>query len=142
MSVWPSVQPTDASLALSGREGELLAISVDVAARDLEDLLEALALLDFPVNPQIFHDAAVVYGFADGSESETSTTLVEFPAYGGRVQQIHDVLAACGFGDRLHVNSMLEDMHAESFKESAPPGSAYQHRWLRKYARRAPAGAH
>ncbi|MBI2679768.1 MAG: hypothetical protein HYX25_02030 [Candidatus Solibacter usitatus] len=142
MSVWPSVQPTDASLALSGREGELLSISVDVAARDLEDLLEALALLDFPINPQIFHDAAVVYVFADGSESETATTLVEFPAYGGNVRKIREVLASCGFSDRLHVNSMLEDMHSESCKESAPPGSAYQYRWLRKHPRRAPAGAH
>src|ERR1700690_2261167 len=98
MSVWPSVQPTDASLALSGREGELLSVSVDVAARDLEDLLEALALLDFPVNPQIFHDAAVVHVMADGSRRETPTTLVEFPAYRGSVKQIRDVLAAYGFG--------------------------------------------
>ena len=96
MSVWPSVQPTDASLALSGREGELLSSSVDVAARDLEELLEALSILDFPVNPQIFHDAAVVYVLADGSESETATTLVEFPAYGDSVRQIRDVLAAYG----------------------------------------------
>ena len=142
MSVWPSVQPTDAFLALSGREGELLSVSVDVAARDLEDLLEALALLDFPVNPQIFHDAAMVYVLADGSRSETPTTLVEFPAYGSSVKQIRDVLAACGFGDHLHITSMLEEMHAESCKESAPPGSAYQYRWLRKYAHRAGAGTH
>jgi hypothetical protein len=142
MSVWPSVQPTDAFLALSGREGELLSVSVDVAARDLEDLLEALALLDFPVNPQIFHDAAMVYVLADGSRSETPTTLVEFPAYGSNVKQIRDVLAACGFGDRLHVTSMLEEMHAESYKESAPPGSAYQYRWLRKFKHRAAAGTH
>jgi len=134
MSVWPSVQPTDAFLALSGREGELLSVSVDVAARDLEDLLEALALLDFPVNPQIFHDAAVVYVLADGSQSETATTLVEFPAYGSSVRQIRDVLTACGFGDRLHVTSMLEEMHAESYQESAPPGSGYERRWLRKHA--------
>ena len=134
MSVWPSLQPTDASLALSGREGELLSVSIDVEARDLEDLLEALALLDFPVNPQIFHDAALVYVLADGSHRETPTTLVEFPAYRGAVERVRDVLADCGFGDRLHVTSMLEDMHAESFKEAAPPGSAYQYRWLRKYA--------
>jgi len=134
MSVWPNVQPTDAFLALSGREGELLAIFVDVAARDLEDLLEALAQLDFPVNPQIFHDAAVVYLLADGSQSEMPTTLVEFPAYGSSVPHIRELLNAYGFGDRLHVTSMLEDMHAESCKESAPPGSSYQSRWLRKHA--------
>lgn len=133
MSVWPSVQPTDASLALSGREGELLSVSVDVAARDLEDLLEALALLDFPVNPQIFHEAAVIYAFADGSESQMPITLVEFPAYGGSVRQIREVLAACGFGDHVHVTSMLEEMHAESCRESAPPGASYQYRWLRKH---------
>ncbi len=134
MSVWPNVQPTDTFLALSGREGELLSVSVDVAARDLEDLLEALALLDFPVNPQIFHDAAVVFVLADGSRKETPTTLVEFPAYRGSVKHIREVLTAYGFGDRLHVTSMLEEMHAESYQESAPPGSSYQYRWLRKYA--------
>ena len=59
MSVWPSV-PSTHSPALRGSDGELVSVSVTVEPRDLEDLLEALAALDFPVNPQIYHDAAVV----------------------------------------------------------------------------------
>lgn len=143
MSVWPSVPPTHASAALSGREGELLSIAVDVAPRDLEDLLEALATLDFPVNPQIFHDAAVVYVAADGSERGEPATLVEFPAYGGRLPRIREVLAAYGFGgDRLHAGSMLEEMHADYYQETAPAGAAYRFRVLRKHAHAPAAGAH
>lgn len=143
MSVWPGVVPNDASPALSGREGELYSVAVDVAARDLEDLLEALALLDFPVNPQIYHEAAVVYVAADGTERAKPVTLVEFPAYGSRLARIQDVLAACGFGSgRVHVSSMLEEMHADCYLEAASPESGYRFRVVRKYPQLAPAGAH
>ena len=46
MSVWPSTCET-ATPALSGSEGELVSISVSVAPRDLEDLLEALVMGQF-----------------------------------------------------------------------------------------------
>ena len=39
--------------ALFGQEGELVLLRVAVEPRLLEDLLEALARLDFPVNPQL-----------------------------------------------------------------------------------------
>jgi len=41
--------------AIFGQEGELVLLRVAVEPRLLEDLLEALARLDFPVNPQLYH---------------------------------------------------------------------------------------
>ena len=142
MSVWPGITPTHASPALSGREGELFSVAVDVAPRDLEDLLEALAQLDFPINPQIFHEAAVVSIAPDGAEHADPVTLVEFPAFGDRLTHIRDVLASSGFsGDHLHISSMLDEMHADCYQETAPPGSGYRFRVLRKYPLVALAGA-
>ena len=43
---------------LCGREGVLVSVSIHVDPRHLESLLEALAHLQFPINPQIYHDAA------------------------------------------------------------------------------------
>jgi len=40
---------------LFGLEGELVSLRIRVEPKHLEDLLEALALLDFPVNPQLYH---------------------------------------------------------------------------------------
>ena len=51
--------------ALCGREGPLLSVSISVDPRHLESLLEALAQLTFPINPQIYHDAALIYRFPD-----------------------------------------------------------------------------
>jgi len=62
MSVW---QCTPSAAPIGGSEGELVAVSITVNPRDLEALLEALASVDFPINPQICH-----------AESET---MVEFP---------------------------------------------------------------
>jgi hypothetical protein len=69
--------------ALFGLEGELVTLAVSVEPRLLEDLLEALARLDFPVNPQLYHRAAHV--------------TVEFPAYSARVDEVRDALRQHGF---------------------------------------------
>ena len=55
MSVWPKILPSTPSL--SGREGDLISVSINVDPRYLESLLEALAQVSFPINPQIYHDA-------------------------------------------------------------------------------------
>jgi hypothetical protein len=68
--------------ALFGREGELVSLSVATEPKHLEDLLEALASLDFPVNPQLYHRPAEV--------------LVEFPAYSSQVAQVRDALLRQG----------------------------------------------
>ncbi|HYZ86494.1 MAG TPA: hypothetical protein VE621_18915 [Bryobacteraceae bacterium] len=61
------------SVRLSGPEGELLSVRVSVAPRLLEDLLECLAGLPFPVNPQLYHGVP---------------TVVEFPAYSKQLGQV------------------------------------------------------
>jgi hypothetical protein len=71
--------------ALFGLEGELVSLRISVEPKLLEDLLEALAELDFPVNPQLYHRAAQV--------------TVEFPAYSSRVPEVRATLASHGFGN-------------------------------------------
>jgi hypothetical protein len=80
--------------ALFGREGELISLSLATEPKLLEDLLEALASLDFPVNPQLYHRPAQV--------------LVEFPAYSSQVGKVRDVLLRQGFdADGIRVSRPL-----------------------------------
>ena len=112
MSVWPSTLP--ASPSLSGREGALVCVSIDVDPRRLESLLEALAQTSFPINPQIYHDAVVVYLSADGREETQTATLVEFPAYEGRLDEVRTALNSHGFDPAsIHATSMLDEIHRE-----------------------------
>src|SRR5258708_39014749 len=123
MSVWSFVPQTH-SLALHGSEGELVSVSVTVEPRDLEGLLEALAALDFPINPQIYHDAAVVYVDRGGGQQEDPATIVEFPAYAGGLPKIRSVLEASGCGTQaVSVSPMLHQIHAGDRTEPAPPGA-------------------
>jgi hypothetical protein len=112
MSVWPHTLP--ASPSLSGREGALVSVSIDVDPRRLESLLEALAQTSFPINPQIYHDAAVVYLDADGREETQTATLVEFPAYEGRLDEVRNALDSHGFEPAsVLATSMLDEIHRE-----------------------------
>ncbi len=80
--------------ALFGREGELVSLTVTTEPKHLEDLLEALASLDFPVNPQLYHRPAEV--------------LVEFPAYSSQVEQVRDALLLQGLaGGGIQVSRPL-----------------------------------
>ena len=72
------------SVMLSGLEGELVSVRVQVDAKSLEELLEALAEISFPINPQLRHSS--------------TNTVVEFPAYTGRLGEVRTVLAGRGFG--------------------------------------------
>ncbi|HLH00784.1 MAG TPA: hypothetical protein VKX49_31040 [Bryobacteraceae bacterium] len=69
--------------ALFGQEGELVSVCVAVEPRLLEDLLETLAALDFPVNPELYHHIAEV--------------SVEFPAYSAQLEKIRGKLVQQGF---------------------------------------------
>ena len=112
MSVWPNTLP--ASPSLSGREGALVSVSIDVDPRRLESLLEALAQTGFPINPQIYHDAAVVYLSADGREETQTATLVEFPAYEGQLDEVRNALDSHGFEPAsVLATSMLDEIHRE-----------------------------
>jgi len=83
---------------LFGREGELISLCIAAEPRDLENLLEVLAALDFPVNPQLYHRPAQV--------------LVEFPAYSNQVGQVRDELLRHGFD----AAAMQSSRPAESLK--------------------------
>jgi len=80
--------------ALFGREGELISLSIVTEPRLLEELLEALASLDFPVNPQLYHRATEV--------------RVEFPAYSLQIEQVRDALRREGFdSEKLAISRAL-----------------------------------
>jgi hypothetical protein len=79
--------------SLSGTEGELVSVRVNVEPRFLEDLLETLAQVSFPINPQIYHGRP---------------TVVEFPAYQSRLDELRHVLERSGFDpSALQVCPML-----------------------------------
>jgi len=72
-----------AAVPLAGAHGELLTVSIVAEPRDLEDLLDRLGQSQYPIDPQIYHDAQV-----DGH----TATVVEFPAYGGWLDEIRQLL--------------------------------------------------
>ena len=128
MSVWPKTLPSAPSL--SGSEGNLISVSINVEARFLESLLEALAQASFPINPQIYHDAAMVYVYADDREEIEATTLVEFPAYGGQLEEVRRALEMYGFDPAsLQVTSMLDEIQSDCQPEPAPLGAGYVMRY-------------
>src|SRR5579863_7417762 len=80
--------------ALYGLEGELVLVRVSVEARHLEELLDALAGLDFPVNPELNHQPGLV--------------SVEFPAYATHVGEVRETITRLGFDPgSLAVHGML-----------------------------------
>jgi hypothetical protein len=114
------------SECLETSEGELISVSIAVEPRNLETLLEMLAEVGFPINPQIYHDAAVVTRFADGREEREATTLVEFPAYAGCLEQVRQAVAAGGLDTTgIQATSMLEELQNETRTEPVPAGAAY-----------------
>ena len=75
-------------------EGELVSLRIAVDPKHLEDLLEALALLDFPVNPQLYHRPGQV--------------TVEFPAYSARLAEVASAIRNHGFNpETLEVSRIL-----------------------------------
>jgi hypothetical protein len=90
---YPSESDKD-SAALRGADGELVFVRVRVDSRLLEDLLDALAQADFPINPEIRH------GYPD--------TFVEFPAYDQQVPEIRSLIQRAGIRDvALDLANML-----------------------------------
>jgi hypothetical protein len=101
MSVW---QCASSASPLSSSEGELVSISISVDPRDLEELLEALAHIDFPINPQIYHAEA---------HSAEARTVVEFPAYASGLERVWAALAGSGFDTaNIRVRGMLEEIQS------------------------------
>jgi hypothetical protein len=128
MSVWPKTLPVTPSLSTA--EGALVCVSIHAEPHCLESLLEALAQVSFPINPQIYHDAALVYRFADGREQTASITLVEFPAYENRLDEVSRAVQAYGFPpDCINTVGMLDDIQSDLQKEPAPKGAPYVSRY-------------
>ena len=128
MSVWPKTLPVTPSLSTA--EGALVSVSIHAEPHCLESLLEALAQVSFPINPQIYHDAALVYRYADGREQTLPITLVEFPAYENRLDEVHRAVQAYGFPpDCIHTVGMLDDIQSDLQKEPAPEGAPYVSRF-------------
>jgi hypothetical protein len=133
MSVW--LNSGAHGSVLTGTEGDLVSVSIGVQPGDLETLLEALAELDFPVNPQIYHHAAIDYVYPDGREVSEPLTVVEFPAYAPRVPAVRAAVASYGLdADRVYATGMLEEIHAGWQPLPAPAGAPYRSRILRKHA--------
>jgi hypothetical protein len=104
----------------------LISVNITVEARDLEDLLEALAHLEYPINPQIYHQASAIYRFPDGSERCEPTTVVDFPAYMSWVGDVRRTLRLYGFDPaRVHVSEMLDELHGDREFRPAPEGAPY-----------------
>jgi hypothetical protein len=99
MSVW---QWAPSAAAIRGSEGELVSVSISVSPRDLEALLESLAHVHFPINPQIYH-----------AEDDSARTIVEFPAYSNGLPQVQAALAASGFDpEAIRVRGMVEQIQS------------------------------
>jgi len=111
---------------LKGAEGELLSIAITVEPRLLERLLDALAGLDFPINPQIYHQAAIVHKYADGRQQVQPVTMVEFPAYASRLTEVRAAIEKLELpSDALVHQPALECLHSGFIATPAPPGAAY-----------------
>lgn len=147
MSVWPI--PTLAagdprSPSLAGPEGELVSVRISIEPRLLEKLLESLASLEFPINPQIYHNAVMVYVYPDGRKVIEPTTTVEFPAYAGRLAEVRAALRQGGFDPALlSAKNMLADIHSEFDVEPAPAEAPYKTViWYRQANGSPPLSAH
>jgi hypothetical protein len=75
-----------AAPSLFGAHGVLLELRIPVEPKLLEDLIEVLASLHFPVNPQLVHEPGVVY--------------VDFPAYANHLPEVRKRLSEAGFDAR------------------------------------------
>jgi hypothetical protein len=106
--------------SLSSNEGVLVSIAIRVEPRRLEALLEALAQVAFPINPQIYHEAEIEFRNCDGRQASEVTTLVEFPAYLARIEDVLRALELNGFDRRdVLVTSMLHQLRELNRPESA-----------------------
>jgi hypothetical protein len=84
------------SLALISPEGELVSLRIEAEPSSLENLLETLASLNFPVNPDIDHQAL------------PARVAVEFPAWENQIPEVRRALRRGGFGNAtLQVRSAL-----------------------------------
>jgi hypothetical protein len=125
MSVW-SEYSGSGSPSLTGADGQLVTVSIAVAPRLLEALLEALTDLPFPVNPDIYHHAGVVRVYDDGRQETDPAIIVDFPAYAGNLAVVTSALEARRFPpESVWVKNILEQIHFDDDEGPAPAGAPY-----------------
>ena len=81
-------QNTAVAPSLSTAEGALVSVSIHAEPHAWNPCWRLWPRSSFPINPQIYHDAALIYRYADGREETEAITLVEFPAYEGRLDEV------------------------------------------------------
>lgn len=134
MSVWPETSLPE-NLSLSGTDGQLISATISVAPHLLEQLLDALAEVRFPINPQIYHNGSVTRVYDDGHEEVEPITIIEFPAYSARLEEVRELLRQRGFDPAsLWVKDLLEEIHSSLDTGPAPPGAPYSREIRRKHA--------
>jgi hypothetical protein len=112
--------------SLSSSEGVLVSLAIRVEPRRLETVLEALAQVAFPINPQIYHEAEIEFRDSTGCQAAKVTTLVEFPAYLARIDDVFRVLELNGFDRRdVLVTSMLHQLRELNRPENAQAGAEW-----------------
>jgi hypothetical protein len=83
---------------LTGTEGELISVRVAIEPHALEEMLDCLSSVPFPINPQIYHGVPVI---------------VEFPAWEHQLHLVKDALRAYGFSpSAVQTRDMLEAITA------------------------------
>jgi hypothetical protein len=125
MSAWSDPIIPDA--VLGGAAGELVSIRITVDPHRLESLLEALAAVSFPVNPQLHHQAVLV-GIGPGGRREArAVTVVEFPAYENHLAEVKTILEKGDFPpDTVHLCRMLDDIQSGSPERADVPWLVWQ----------------
>lgn len=103
MSSWAAA--ATANPVLRGSEGNLVWVRISVEPRLLERLLDGLAHVPFPINPEIAH-----------LSTPKPLSSVEFPAYAGRLDEVRRTLSAYGFDESAMSVSSL-------FHETRPPAA-------------------
>ena len=94
--------------SLCGSEGELVSVRISVEPRLLEELLDGLGEISFPINPRIEHSS--------------TQTAVEFPAYDGRLGEVRQMLQRLGFApEAIEVRGMLGTI-VKTYSHSIVPG--------------------
>ena len=82
------IEPT-----LRGERGDLLSVSIAVDAHHLEDLLEQLSSIAFPINPELKHCPPV--------------TRVEFPVFSGQLEEVLRALQLANLGGTVQLGLAL-----------------------------------
>jgi hypothetical protein len=125
MSAWSdSITPGP---VLGGTAGELVSVRITVDPHSLESLLEALAAVSFPINPQLHHQAVAVGIDKDGRRESHAVTLVEFPAYENDIAEVKAIVGQSGFAlENIHVRRMLDDIQSGGIERADVPWLVWQ----------------